>query len=228
MHDLTDVMISLYPLSLDWNFLLVCSPNWISKTLLSGISSLKVLTIVMYTYTSVFFSENKSWIYHVLSSLWRGLTESTVDGFVDDVLVNGKPWASSIQEALTGSHVFVCAHGSRDKRCGVCGPALIEKLIEEIEIRGLTNQITVSPCSHIGGHKYAGNVIIYSPDSDGKITGHWWDKFPWYMEACFRFPLFVYRFDHIHFRYGYVTPDDVPELIDQHIDQGQVIERLWR
>ena len=41
---------------------------------------------------------------------------------------------------LTGSHVFVCAHGSRDMRCGVCGPALIEKFNNEIEVRGLKDQ----------------------------------------------------------------------------------------
>jgi hypothetical protein len=29
-------------------------------------------------------------------------------------------------------------------------------------------------------------------------------------------------------RYGYVTPDDVPELLEQHIGQGKVIEQLWR
>lgn len=96
-----------------------------------------------------------------------------MDSFVEDVLVNGKPWASVVQEVFTGSHVFVCAHGSRDRRCGVCGPVLIEKLKEEIESRGLKNQVFVNACSHIGGHKYAGNVIIYSPAPDGKITGHW-------------------------------------------------------
>ncbi|KAM1130138.1 hypothetical protein ACFX19_045525 [Malus domestica] len=132
---------------------------------------------------------------------YRGLKESDVDSFVDDVLVNDKPWASRVQEALTGSHVFVCAHGSRDKRCGVCGPVLIDKFKEEAELRGLTNQVLVTACSHIGGHKYAGNLIIYSPGSDGSITGHW---------------------------YGYVTPDDVPELLDQHIGTGEIIERLWR
>ncbi|OWM74926.1 hypothetical protein CDL15_Pgr021277 [Punica granatum] len=79
--------------------------------------------------------------------------------------------------------------------------ALIEKFEEEIELRGIKDQVFVSPCSHIGGHKYAGNLIIYSPDSEGKIAGHW---------------------------YGYVTPDDVPEVLDQHISKGQVIERLWR
>ena len=30
------------------------------------------------------------------------------------------------------------------------------------------------------------------------------------------------------FRYGYVTPDDVPELLDRHIGKGELIERLWR
>ncbi|RXH89354.1 hypothetical protein DVH24_031711, partial [Malus domestica] len=131
----------------------------------------------------------------------KGLKESDVDSFVDDVLVNDKPWASGVQEVLTGSHVFVCAHGSRDNRCGVCGPVLIDKFKEEAELRGLTNQVFVAACSHIGGHKYAGNLIIYSLGSDGSISGHW---------------------------YGYVTPDDVPELLDQHIGKGEIIERLWR
>ncbi|KAM2367207.1 hypothetical protein ACFXTH_044923 [Malus domestica] len=132
---------------------------------------------------------------------YRGLKESDVDSFVDDVLVNEKPWASGVQEALTGSHVFVCTHGSRDKRCGVCGPVLIYKFKEEAELRGLTNQVFVTACSPIGGHKYAGNLIVYSPGSDGSITGHW---------------------------YGYVTLEDVLELLDQHIGKGEIIERLWR
>ncbi|XVF57992.1 hypothetical protein PTKIN_Ptkin07bG0026700 [Pterospermum kingtungense] len=131
----------------------------------------------------------------------RGLTESDVDGFVEDVLVNGKPWASGVQETFTGSYVFVCAHANRDKRCGVCGPVLIEKLNEEIELGGLQDQVFVNACSHIGGHKYAGNLIIYSPDSEGNIMGHW---------------------------YGYVTPDDIPAMLDQHIAKGEIIEHLWR
>ncbi|KAH7532451.1 hypothetical protein FEM48_Zijuj04G0021300 [Ziziphus jujuba var. spinosa] len=131
----------------------------------------------------------------------RGLKDSDVDGFVEDVLVNGKPWTSGVQEVLSGSYIFVCAHGSRDRRCGVCGPVLIEKLNEEIGFRGLNDQIFVSACSHVGGHKYAGNLIIFSPGPDGSITGHW---------------------------YGYVTPEDVPELLDQHIGKGEIIERLWR
>lgn len=101
------------------------------------------------------------------------MEESNVESFFEDVLVNGKPWAAGVPEVLAGSHVFVCAHGSRDVRCGVCGPVLIEKLNEEIELRGLKDQVSVTACSHIGGHKYAGNVIIYSPGPDEKMMGHW-------------------------------------------------------
>ncbi|XP_038998410.1 uncharacterized protein LOC120123633 [Hibiscus syriacus] len=105
---------------------------------------------------------------------YKGLTGSDVDGVVEDVLVNGKAWTSGAQETLIGSYIFVCAHGNLDKRCCVCGPALIRKLNEEIELRGLKDQVFVSACSHIGGHKYAGNLIIFSPYSEEKITGNWY------------------------------------------------------
>ncbi|XP_013618630.1 PREDICTED: uncharacterized protein LOC106325156 isoform X1 [Brassica oleracea var. oleracea] len=132
---------------------------------------------------------------------YKALKDTDVDAFVEDVLVNGKPWTSGIQEELSGSFVFVCAHGSRDKRCGVCGPALIEKFEQEIGSRGLSDQIFVKPCSHIGGHKYAGNLIVFSPDPAGNVSGHW---------------------------YGYVTPDDVPAMLDQHIAKGEIIQNLSR
>ena len=82
-------------------------------------------------------------------------------------------WHDGFLEAIRGSYVFVCCHGSRDKRCGVCGPALITRFKEEIEGQGLDGQVAVSACSHVGGHKYAGNVIIFSPDAKGEVTGHW-------------------------------------------------------
>ncbi|KAL1553359.1 altered inheritance of mitochondria protein 32-like [Salvia divinorum] len=133
--------------------------------------------------------------------VYRGLTESDFDNFVEDVLVSGKPWVSGVQEELNGSFVFVCAHNNRDRRCGVCGPPLIEKFKEEIASKNLSDPVFVAACSHIGGHKYAGNVIIFSADSDGKVAGNW---------------------------YGYVTPSDVLELIDTQIGNGEVIERIWR
>ncbi|KAL2904578.1 Ferredoxin 2Fe-2S [Bienertia sinuspersici] len=48
---------------------------------------------------------------------------------------------------------------------------------------------------------YAGNVIIFGTNPEGKVTGDW---------------------------YGYVTPNDVPDLLDVHIGKGEIIEKLWR
>ncbi|KAK9117290.1 hypothetical protein Sjap_016237 [Stephania japonica] len=130
-----------------------------------------------------------------------GLTSDEVDEFGQNVLVKESAWDAKSSEVLIGSHVFVCAHGSRDRRCGVCGPALIEKFNGEIKSRGLEEQVFVRSCSHVGGHKYAGNVIIFSPDSEGIVNGHW---------------------------FGYVSPDDVPSLLDEHIGKGVINEKLWR
>ncbi|CAL9136892.1 unnamed protein product [Musa acuminata var. zebrina] len=132
---------------------------------------------------------------------YRQLTHSDVEHFVDEVLKKNSKWLPNPPEPLSGSYVFVCAHGSRDRRCGVCGPVLMQRFKEEISSRGLQGQVFVSPCSHIGGHKYAGNVIIYSPNDNGEVSGHW---------------------------YGYVTPDDVPILMEQHIGKGKIVDHLWR
>ncbi|KAK9269710.1 hypothetical protein L1049_001488 [Liquidambar formosana] len=132
---------------------------------------------------------------------YRRLTHFDVDTFVEEVLVKDGEWHPGTPETLKGSYVFVCSHGTRDRRCGVCGPALVTRFREEIESHGLQGKVSVSPCSHIGGHKYAGNVIIFGSIVDGEVTGHW---------------------------YGYVSPDDVPILLEQHIWKGEIVDRLWR
>ncbi|KAM1015273.1 hypothetical protein ACFX1T_044972 [Malus domestica] len=95
----------------------------------------------------------------------RGLKESDVDSFVDDVIVNDKPWASGVQEPLIGPRVFVTA------------------------------------CFQIEGQKYARELRIYSPDSDGRMIYHW---------------------------YPFVTFSAVSQLLDKHIGKGEIIERHWR
>lgn len=63
-------------------------------------------------------------------------------------------------EPLPGRHVFVCVHAARDERCGRCGPPLLAALEAAVEREGL-DDVTVRATSHVGGHKYAGNVILY-------------------------------------------------------------------
>lgn len=103
----------------------------------------------------------------------RRLTHFDIDTFVEEVLVKDGEWLPGNPEPLTGSFVFVCAHGARDRRCGVCGPAVIARFKEEIELCGHQSRVSVRPCSHIGGHKYAGNVIIFGSNNHGKVTGNW-------------------------------------------------------
>jgi len=132
---------------------------------------------------------------------YKGLKDADVEGFFEDVIVNEKPWRSGEPEKLSGTFVFVCTHFNRDMRCGTCGPVILARFKQEIGTRGLSDQISLRRCSHVGQHKYAGNIIIFSPDSAGKILGN---------------------------SYGYVTPDDVPELIDQQIAKGEIIHKIWR
>ncbi|KAL0399103.1 UNVERIFIED_CONTAM: Altered inheritance of mitochondria protein 32 [Sesamum radiatum] len=132
---------------------------------------------------------------------YRRLTHFDVETFVEEVLVKDGEWLPGSPEALRGWYIFVCCHGTRDRRCGVCGPSVISKFKNEIESRGLQGKVSVSPCSHIGGHKYAGNVIIFGPNIKKEVTGHW---------------------------YGYVMPEDVPLLLEQHIGKGEIVDFLWR
>ncbi|KAJ3688685.1 hypothetical protein LUZ61_017849 [Rhynchospora tenuis] len=132
---------------------------------------------------------------------YRNLSSQHVDDFVEEVLVKETKWQSSSMQALNGSYIFICSHGTRDQRCGFCGPVLVSKFREDIAALGLADKVFVSPCAHIGGHKYAGNVIIFDSSFNGESTGHW---------------------------YGYVSPDDVPVLLEHHVTGGKIVENLWR
>lgn len=156
-------------------------------------------------------------------------------------------WLPGTPETLRGSYVFVCSHGSRDRRCGVCGPPLISRFREEIDLHGLQGKVSVRPCSHIGGHKYAGNVIIFGSSINKEVTGHWYGSlcpksFNFFFFLRFSFPVasycnpvllftvMIYELsDHsISHRYGYVAPEDVPQLLEQHIGRGEIVDWLWR
>lgn len=92
-------------------------------------------------------------------------------------------------EIVSPNYIFVCSHKSRDARCGYCGPILADEFKAKLEERNLHHQWTVAKVSHVGGHVYAGNIIIY-PD------GVW---------------------------YGYVKPGDIPSIIDDHLENGEIL-----
>ncbi|GAA0170167.1 hypothetical protein LIER_24486 [Lithospermum erythrorhizon] len=107
---------------------------------------------------------------------YRRLTHFDIDIFIEEVLVKDGEWSPGTAEALRGWYVFVCCHGTRDRRCGVCGPAVVDRFREEIQLRGLQRKVSISVCSHVGGHRYAGNVITFGPNSKKEINGHWYVK----------------------------------------------------
>jgi (2Fe-2S) ferredoxin len=125
---------------------------------------------------------------------YLGLGEADLRALVEDHLVGNRVSDRLPYEPLSGQHIFVCVHGQRDPRCGACGPPLAEGFIAALEARGLAAQVAVRRTSHVGGHKYAGNVLIYP-------GGDW---------------------------YGYVTPGDIPRIVEQHILGGQIVRDLWR
>ncbi|KAG8342830.1 hypothetical protein TRVL_06337 [Trypanosoma vivax] len=59
--------------------------------------------------------------------------------------------------------IFVCAHRLRDSRCGYCGAVLVDLFRQSIRTKkGDGAPIHVYPCSHVGGHAHAGNVLVYT------------------------------------------------------------------
>jgi len=119
--------------------------------------------------------------------------------------------------------VLICGHNARDSRCGILGPLLQkefeEKLgktpfkLKETWINSLNDDSmkqtgvgsTVAQISHIGGHKFAGNIIIYIPPNlkNHPLAG----KGIWY---------------------GRVEPKHVEGIVKKTIEEGTVIEELFR
>ncbi|CAK8989987.1 unnamed protein product [Durusdinium trenchii] len=73
----------------------------------------------------------------------------------------------SLGRDIEDTMLFVCAHAKRDARCGFCGPELTAKAEELLKLNEVP-AMRIRKCSHVGGHKYAGNVLVY-----GRDTSHW-------------------------------------------------------
>jgi len=115
---------------------------------------------------------------------------STGTSALVEALQNGG--STSKAQDLEDVHLFVCAHTKRDARCGHCGPRLIDA------IKANTSPATVRKCSHVGGHAYAGNVLVFRRGAAGeKGLGDF---------------------------YGYVTPGTVSDVLSGRARRS----RLWR
>lgn len=73
----------------------------------------------------------------------------------------------------SGVTFLICSHKLRDKRCGIAGPILARE-IDRVVSHSYSSEAPPTPMhtiqvSHIGGHKFAGNVIVYP-------TGVWYGR----------------------------------------------------
>ncbi|RMD40276.1 hypothetical protein DV735_g4855, partial [Chaetothyriales sp. CBS 134920] len=139
--------------------------------------------------------------------------------------------------------ILVCSHGGRDQRCGILGPLLMREFARQLHaifprrdgtvadgdgddtpLGGATSfdhqSINVAGVSHIGGHKWAGNVILYIPPGyEIEIAVDSGDR----PEAKVVSPLAG-----TGIWYGRVEPRHVEGIIEQTIFRGKVIHDLFR
>lgn len=130
--------------------------------------------------------------------------------------------------------ILICGHGNRDQRCGILGPLLQSEFEEKLPNFGVTIaesnagkqslqkghstrdskedklSARVGLISHIGGHKWAGNLIIYFPKYH---QGHPHAKHPLKGKGIW---------------YGRVEPWHVEGIIEQTIKEGKIIRELFR
>lgn len=75
------------------------------------------------------------------------------------------------------AYVFLCSHRTRDKRCGITAPIMKKEF--ELNLRDLDSYrdvsdvredgVRVAYVNHVGGHKFAANVVIYLKKSGKNI-----------------------------------------------------------
>ncbi|KAF8154302.1 Sucrase/ferredoxin-like-domain-containing protein [Crassisporium funariophilum] len=87
---------------------------------------------------------------------------------MDDVEQQLKAHIEGPIEKMTSEeiHIYVCTHGARDCRCGNIGSQVVQALrrekgaYQQQHPRGLASRIKIGEVSHVGGHKFAANMIM--------------------------------------------------------------------
>lgn len=134
------------------------------------------------------------------------------------------------QRKVRAPTILICGHMSRDSRCGFLGPVLEAEFKKHLQMRLKKLQgipcdapdvdprtishpfyMNISMCSHVGGHAFAGNVIIHFPAEflpveDGVL-------YPLAGKSIW---------------YGRVEPRHVGGIVDETVVGGKIIEDLLR
>lgn len=88
---------------------------------------------------------------------------------IDDALAAAQPQTGRAKPD-DETHVYVCTHAARDCRCGVAGTAVLQALKDEARAhqaaaikagKQTPKNVRVYPVSHVGGHAWAANALVY-------------------------------------------------------------------
>lgn len=119
--------------------------------------------------------------------------------------------------------VLICGHGGRDMRCGVMGPALESEFQRVLQLQGFSSagdssttvdgpkHANIGLISHLGGHKYAGNVVVYIPPE--MTVGTSGEPHPLAGKGIW---------------YGRVEPKHVQGIVEETIFRGRVVTDHFR
>ncbi|KAF6007950.1 hypothetical protein HII12_004362 [Brettanomyces bruxellensis] len=68
---------------------------------------------------------------------------------------------------LKKDYILVCGHAKRDIRCGTIGPLVMAEFKKAFEINRIPEEsATLGYISHVGGHAFAGNVLVFKKNGD--------------------------------------------------------------
>ncbi|MCJ1318319.1 hypothetical protein MMC15_003647 [Xylographa vitiligo] len=141
------------------------------------------------------------------------LSPSGLSRFVRSSVLADAPQGPELptSHAINAPIILICGHGGRDQRCGIFGPLLQAEFRRALVKSSLQSDVKtqVALVSHIGGHKFAGNVIVYFPPGfqvDGEVAplagqGVW---------------------------YGRVEPRHVEGIVAETVGRGRVVKELVR
>ncbi|KAG0004068.1 hypothetical protein BGZ79_010349 [Entomortierella chlamydospora] len=76
---------------------------------------------------------------------------------------------------LPRAAIMICSHKKRDKRCGVTAPILRKEFLRILRAKDMygdcEGDVEIWMVSHIGGHKFAGNVIVHRSEGQAVWYG---------------------------------------------------------
>jgi len=123
---------------------------------------------------------------------------------------------SLFYKRMTVPMIQICAHNERDSRCGILGPLLHSEFVRLRRLRESGTGASSTPTSHVvssshlGGHSWAGNVIVSIP-------------FRFLLEDGKKSPL-----EGKSIWYGRVEPKHVETILKETLGQGRIIHELSR